>query len=250
MDGGEPGRWSEVAEAWSQLWGDFPRPLWDLVVRGAGIGPGRRVLDAGCGSGDLLAHLAGTGADVCGFDPAEGMVAAARRRVPAADVRGADLSAVPWADATFDVVVSVNAVQFADDVDAAVAELVRVCRPGGVLVLAGWAEDARNDLARVESAVAAWHAEDVPPDGPLRLPGGLRSLLRAAGAEVEVEDVVELPWRAADDAALVRGVLLGEDDEVVAQLAGTVLAAATPFRGPEGYLLLNAFRYALAWRPR
>lgn len=249
MDGGEPGRWSEVAEEWSQLWGDFPRPLWDVVVRDAGIGPGRRVLDAGCGSGDLLAHLAGTGAEVSGFDPAAGMVVAARRRVPGAEVREADLSAVPWADATFDVVVSVNAVQFADDVHVAAGELVRVCRPGGAVVLAGWAEDTRNDLARIESAVAAWHEEDLPPDGPLRLPGGLGSLLRAAGAEVGIEDVVELPWRAADGAALVRGVLLGEDDDVVQRLTGTVLAAAAPFRGPEGYLLLNAFRYAVARRP-
>jgi SAM-dependent methyltransferase len=249
MDGGEPDRWSEVAVAWSELWGDLPRPLWDVVARRTGLGPGRRVLDAGCGSGDMLAHLAGTGAGMSGFDPAAGMVTAARRRAPGADIRRADLSAVPWADATFDVVVAVNAVQFADDVDAAVAELVRVCRPGGAVVLAGWAEDARNDLARVESAVAAWHQDDVPPDGPLRLAGGLGSLLRASGAEVEAEDVVELPWLAADDTALVRGVLLGEDDDVVERLTETVLAAAAPFRRPEGYVLVNAFRYALARRP-
>lgn len=248
MDGGDPCRWSEVAEAWSELWGEFPRPLWDVVVRRAGAGPGRRVLDAGCGSGDMLAYLAGAGADVCGFDPAAGMVAAARRRLPDADIRRADLSAVPWPDATFDIVVSVNAVQFAADIDAAVAELVRVCRPGGALVLAGWAEDARYDLARLESAVAAAHGQDVLPDGPLRLPGGLGSLLSAAGAQVEAEHEVELPWIATDDAALVRGVLLGEDVEIVDRVSGAVLAAAAPFRRPERYVLVNAFRYALARR--
>ena len=95
MDGADRDRWSAVAADWSELWGGFAGPAWDAVVTATGIGPGPRVLDVGCGSGELLAYLGRLGASPAGVDPAPGMVELARSRVPAADVRPAPSSTFP-----------------------------------------------------------------------------------------------------------------------------------------------------------
>jgi SAM-dependent methyltransferase len=243
MDGGDPDRWSGIASDWSALWGSFPLPVWQRFVAVAKIGPGISVLDAGCGSGELLAHLASEGALVSGLEPATGMAALARLRVPGAEVREASLDEIPWPDDSFEVATAVNAVQFAED---GLAELRRVTRPGGRVAVANWAEAARNDVDVLEAAIAAAREEDVLPGGPLREPGGLASAFVAAGLAVVEEGVVDLEWAVPDDATLVRGILLGEDAATMAELAPAVLKAAAPFRtSAGGYRLRNAFRYAV-----
>jgi SAM-dependent methyltransferase len=251
MDGADPDGWSQVADGWAELWGGVAEPAWRAVVRVCGIGPGTRVLDVGCGAGDLLVHLAALGAVPAGADPARGMVRVARRRAPGADVRPGDAEHLPWPDAAFDVVAAVNAVQLADDVDGALREMARVTVPGGLLALVGWAEGERNDLDVVEAAVARAAGDEPLPDGDLRAAGGLERVLRDAGLEVVDAGLVEVPWSPPDDATLVRGVLLGEDAAAMAAAAPTVLAAARPFRtGPGGgYRLVNAFRYAVGRTP-
>lgn len=168
MDGGDPSGWSAVAAEWSALWGSFPLPVWDRFVGVAGIGPGTLVLDAGCGSGELLAYVASAGALVSGLEPAAGMAALARQRVPRAEVREASLDEIPWPDDSFEVATAVNALQFASD---GLAELRRVTRSGGRVAVANWAEAARNDVDVLEAAIAAAREEDVRPGGPLRPAG-------------------------------------------------------------------------------
>lgn len=232
-----------MADGWSELWGGLPEPLWRVLAEVSGAGPGSRVLDVGCGGGELLAFFAGLGAQTAGLDPAPGMVALARARVPGADVRLGEAERLPWPDGRFGLVTSVNALQFAEDTLDALAECVRVAVPGGLVAIANWAEAARNDLNAVEEAVAAADGEEPVPDGELRLPGGLEGLLDEGGVTVVASGLVELPWRAADDDSLVRGILLGDDSPA---LADVVRAAARPFRTASGgYLLRNAFRYAV-----
>jgi SAM-dependent methyltransferase len=250
MDGADPGRWSEVAAGWSELWGGFASPAWRAVVTATGIGPGSRVLDVGCGSGEFLAHLARLGAAPAGIDPAPGMVELARSRVPGADVRLGPAQPLPWPDGSFDVVTAFNALQFADDPVDALAELARVAVPGGQVAVANWAEGDRNDLDTIEAAVAAAAGEDPLPDGDLRQPGGLERLLAGAGLAAVAAGLVEVPWAAPDEATLVRGVLLGEDPATTSARAPAVLTAARPFRTPTGgYRLVNAFRYATGRTP-
>lgn len=251
MDGADPDRWSDVADGWALLWGDLAAPCWNVMLHAAAVGPGARVLDVGCGTGDLLAHLARLGASAAGIDPAPGMVARARARVPDADVRFGAAERLPWPDGAFDLATSINALQFAEDTMAALAEMVRVTVPGGHVAIANWAEADRNDLDTVEEAVARAAGDEPRPDGELRLPGGLEDLLDDGGLTVVAAGLVEIPWHAADDDTLVRGVLLGEDPATVAATAATVVAAARPFRTPEGgYRLVNAFRYAVGRTPR
>ncbi len=242
MDGADPDRWSSVAAGWAELWGGFAAPVWQAIAGAAGAGPGTGVLDVGCGGGDLLAWFDRLGAVTAGIDPAPGMVDLARSRVPAADVRYGDAEHLPWPDGHFDLVTSINALQFAEDTLDALAEMARVTRPGGHVAVANWAEAARNDLNTIEEAVAAAAGEEPLPDGDLRLPGGLEELLADGGLPVVAAGVVALPWEARDDDTLVRAVLLGEDPE----MAPAVLEAARPFRtAGGGYRLVNAFRYAV-----
>ena len=98
---------------------------------------GHRVLDAGCGSGPLMAAMRERGAVVTGFDSSAVMVALAEERLGAdADVRVADLSApLPFADGAFDDVTASLVLHYLRDWTAPLAELRRVLRPGGRLVL-------------------------------------------------------------------------------------------------------------------
>jgi SAM-dependent methyltransferase len=250
VDGADPKRWSAVAEGWAELWGGYPEPAWRAILDACGAGPGTRLLDVGCGSGDLLAYASARGLAAAGIDPAPGMVECARTRLPATDIRLGDAEDLPWPDAHFDLAVSVNALQFAGDTLDALAEMTRITTPTGHVAVANWAEGTQNDLNVIEEAIARAGGEDPLPDGELRHPGGLERLLTEGGLTVVDAGLVPLPWHAADDGTLVRGVLLGEDEATMAALAPVVLAAARPYRTKDGrYRLVNAFRYAVA-RPR
>ncbi|MBX9244417.1 methyltransferase domain-containing protein [Actinotalea ferrariae] len=250
MDGGDDDAWSAVAGEWADRWGAFADPVRAVLLDATRTGPGTRLLDVGCGSGELLALALARGASASGADPAPGMVHLARTRAHEADVRVAEAAALPWPDASADVTTAVNALELTGDPAGVLPELVRVTAPGGLVAVANWAEAARNDLDAVEAAVARALDDEPGPDGELRLPGGLERLLAAAGLTVEASGLVEAPWDASDDDALVRGVLLGEDDATQAELAPTVVGAAAGFRtAGGGYRLRNAFRYAVARTP-
>jgi len=102
----------------------------------AGDVAGRRILDAGCGSGPLLAALRDRGAIVTGFDSSAGMLEQARRRLgDDADLRVAELGRpLPFPDAAFDDVIAALVLHYLEDWGPALAELRRVLKPGGRLI--------------------------------------------------------------------------------------------------------------------
>jgi SAM-dependent methyltransferase len=103
----------------------------------AGDVAGRRILDAGCGSGPLMAALRDQGAIVTGFDKSAGMLELARRRLgDDADLQVADLSSpLPFPDGTFDDVIASLVLHYLEDWGPALAELRRVLKPGGRLIV-------------------------------------------------------------------------------------------------------------------
>lgn len=104
------------------------------VIRWAGIGPGDRVLDVGCGTGiHTLAIAAQTGATVYGLEPAAEMLAKAVAKPAAGRVNWAQgrVEQLPFADGTFDVVTLMMVIHHVVDRPAAIGELYRVLRPGG-----------------------------------------------------------------------------------------------------------------------
>jgi len=98
-------------------------------------GPGVDALDAACGTGRHAAHLAALGCTTTGVDQSPEMLALARAKVPAGRFEAADLHALPFADESFDLVVIALALCHLADPTRAIAELARVLRPGGALVV-------------------------------------------------------------------------------------------------------------------
>jgi SAM-dependent methyltransferase len=115
--------------------GYYMRPA---IVALAGEVTGRRILDAGCGSGPILAQLRDRGAIVTGFDSSAGMLELARQRLgPDADLHLADLGGpLPFPDDAFDDVVAGLVLHYFEDWSGPLAELRRVLRPGGRLIAA------------------------------------------------------------------------------------------------------------------
>jgi SAM-dependent methyltransferase len=133
-----PGRaaaFSSTADAYAATMAPALEPVAREVVRRARLLPGERVLDLGTGTGTAAGLAVGDGRHVTGLDAAPGMLEIARRTYPGLDFIDADFGAIPLPDASFDAVLAVHALLFAGDPIAALAEWLRVTRPGGRLSL-------------------------------------------------------------------------------------------------------------------
>ncbi|WP_425049378.1 class I SAM-dependent methyltransferase [Psychromarinibacter sp. S121] len=137
MDNG----WDASAEAWIADQGDagdFSRryvldaPMQARVRLAA---PGR-VLDVGCGEGRFCRWLASEDIACVGVEPAAGLLAEAQRRDPAGDYRPGRAEQLPFADASFDMVVFYLTLIDIEDIHAALAEAARVLTPGGRILVA------------------------------------------------------------------------------------------------------------------
>ena len=122
-----------AAQVVARLTGEANRWMVDLLE----LGPGDRMLDVGCGPGLALAEAAAHGARAVGVDASPTMVAHAGRRNRAAIRRGqvevhqADAASLPFPDATFTAVGTLNSLQFWADPERGLGELHRVLEPGG-----------------------------------------------------------------------------------------------------------------------
>ncbi len=112
------------------------------LVRHAGIHAGQRVLDVGCGTGVVAVTAARLGATVVGLDLTPALLERARENAAVAGVQvewhEGDAERLPFADASFDVVVSQFGHMFAPQPHVAVAEMLRVLRPAGTLAFSTW----------------------------------------------------------------------------------------------------------------
>jgi SAM-dependent methyltransferase len=122
----------------SHWWYRGIRAIGDALLAGR-VPAGARVLDAGCGTGGFLVHAqeAWAPARLAGADLAEAAIASARERIPQAELQVAPLSALPFEDASFDLVVTQDVLQHVheDELDASVSELRRVLAPNGTLLV-------------------------------------------------------------------------------------------------------------------
>lgn len=108
--------------------------------------PGVKVLDVACGTGNLAIPAAKAGADVTGIDIAPNLIEQAQARAAAIGVNAVfevgDAEALPYDDNSFDIVMTMFGAMFAPRPDVTVAELIRVCKPGGLIAMANWTPDA------------------------------------------------------------------------------------------------------------
>ena len=111
-------------------------------VKRLGLKPGSKVLDVACGTGNLALPAARLGADVTGVDIAPNLVEQARanaeREGLKAQFEEGDAEALPYADASFDAVITMFGAMFAPRPDLVAAELKRVTKAGGLIAMANW----------------------------------------------------------------------------------------------------------------
>ena len=168
------------------------------------VAPGLRVLDAGCGRGELLHACAEAGAKIAGLDYSEAAVQLTKQTladVEGADIRHGDVTELPWPDDSFDRAILADVIEHLDpdQADAGLRELRRVLKPGGMLLVhtapnrlfRRFAWPALRPLARIAGAretadrlddyladVLQYHVNEL---SPFSLP---RSLRRAGFAQV------------------------------------------------------------------
>ncbi|SPF40110.1 Methyltransferase type 11 (fragment) [Syntrophobacter sp. SbD1] len=139
---------AEIFDQWPEkydMW--FETPIGRLVrqyesrllLEMARPGHGEKILDVGCGTGVFTADLLAAGSEVTGFELSLPMLRRAGEKAsgrPFYMVRG-DMRRLPFATGSFDKTISVTAIEFLDeDAPSAVAEMFRVTRPGGLVVVA------------------------------------------------------------------------------------------------------------------
>jgi SAM-dependent methyltransferase len=137
MSGSETFR--AAAETYDRHVGRYAPALGSALVEFAGIEPGMRALDVGCGPGALTAQLARLlgPANVRAAEPSEPFAEACRERV-GVEVVSAPAEALPFEDEVFDAALSQLVVNFMSDADAGVGEMARVTRPGGLVASCVW----------------------------------------------------------------------------------------------------------------
>lgn len=164
------------------------RPAAEELVAAAGIAAGQRVLDVGAGDGSVSALCLDRGAETVACDLSVVQLQRALGRCPGLRTAAADAGRLPFADGSFDVVLSSFGAVIAPDPAATAAELFRVCRPGGTVALTAW-----------------------PPDS---LVGELNTAVRAAAPDPAAFPDQELEWGVA---ATARERCAPYADEVIAE---------------------------------
>jgi ubiquinone/menaquinone biosynthesis C-methylase UbiE len=147
-----------AAEVYDRFVGRYSPRLAQAMCDAAGVRPGQRALDVGCGSGALVAALAERlGAEnVAGIDPSEPFVEAARARVPGTRIIVGPAESLPFGDGEFDTTLSQLVVNFLSDPEQGLREMARVTRDGGVVAGCVWDYGGGMTLLRVfwEAATA------------------------------------------------------------------------------------------------
>ncbi|MEQ8966983.1 MAG: class I SAM-dependent methyltransferase [Azospirillaceae bacterium] len=227
--------------------------------------PGDRVLDIATGTGWTARNAARLGARVTAVDIAPALLAAARELSagvePPIDYRLADAERLPFPDGAFDGVISTFGVMFAGDPDRAAAELARVCRPGGRLVLAVWTPDGA--VATFFGLIAGHDPAPGPepgPAGPSPLAWGDPEVVAARlgdAFDLVLEDGVNHAHHA-DEAAIrawyetgfgpLRHLLARLDEPARAALRRDMDAYHAHYRTPAGLRVARDYRVVIGRR--
>lgn len=178
--------WGSRALDWAYLFEPYSRPANQAVFDQCGVTAGTSLLDIGCGSGFAVRLAADRGAVVAGLDASAALLDIARARTPDADLRVGDMDALPWDDASFDVVTSFNSIWVG--CEPAVGEAARVLKPDGTFGMTFWGSPKRLGLLPYFVTVAQnsppSHVQATLDQGQTGRPGVAEALVGSAGLRV------------------------------------------------------------------
>ncbi|NNL86285.1 MAG: class I SAM-dependent methyltransferase [Myxococcales bacterium] len=197
------------------------------LVSFAGVGPGSRVLDAGCGTGVVAVTAARLGAAVKGLDLTPELLERARENAKIAGVdiafQEGDVEALPYPDASFDFVLSQFGHMFGPRPDVTTAELLRVLVPGGTIAFSTWPPDVFT--GRMFALLARYAPP--PPEGasPPGLWGDPKLVAERLGDRVRDlvfdRERLRLPGLSPNHVQLFLEVNVGPIQGLIAHLSST-----------------------------
>ncbi|GAC1416168.1 MAG: class I SAM-dependent methyltransferase [Actinomycetota bacterium] len=230
-DGEEGDDWTE-SEAW---YNESGKHVYPVLLDAAAVADGERILDLGCGAGQLTRDLAclSPAGSALGVDLSSRMLERARLRAKEAGLVNveflqADAQVHSFQESSFDLVVSKYGAMFFSEREAAFANIARATRRDGRLVVLAWQNLGRNEwLSEIRGALAAGRALPEPPmgmPGPFGLADsdGVREMLNKVGWEtIEIRDVeapvylgdsVDVAYATLSTSGIARGMLSGLDE--------------------------------------
>ena len=248
-------QWGRNPASWAQEMEIQMQPLYESTFDALGPLAGRRLLDAGCGTGLAASLACAAGASVAGLDASPAFVQFASTGALDAEFRVGDIEHLPYADDSFNVVTAFNSPQYATSPAGAIAELARVCEPGGQVAIGIWGDPSQCET---DALFGRLRSLAPPPPGtpaPLQIsePGTVEALLEATDLTISGGGEVACPfefndhdhaWAAHASAGPLQKVIDLVGAEKVRETLASVLEAD---RKPDGQLRQdNVFRYVIA----
>jgi ubiquinone/menaquinone biosynthesis C-methylase UbiE len=242
--------WQQAAAAYDATFARATAPFVEALLDAAGVTTGTKVLDVGCGTGIVTAAAARRGAHPVGLDFSAAMLNQARQAHPELQFDKGDAEALPYADRSFDAVVSNFGVHHVPDPGKAIAETLRVLRPGRRIAFTTWAAPVENIAWRLLFDAIREHgdpaAANTPPSGGnLGTMDAVLRVLREAGfANARAEPICR-EWLVADPrdliAALSRGtvrtaaLIAAQPAAARPRIEMAVARAAAPYRRDDAF---------------